>query len=384
MGRPALFLALACVVAATAASGSRAAGLVTHGTLLFVETDPRPAPQGRPPVLRVLSGNADRRMEVPYASEARSIGVSPRGDRICYDRAVGGWPPSRSDILTADLAGARATNLTEGLGGINCYPKWSPDGSMIAFTHAESRIPLMPCQAGFHAWVMRADGSQAHAILPESQGPTFFASWSPDGSRVLLGRGFSNMKEDRAKRAGDQQQPVSVDLQGRNMRTLPHVGGEAAWSPDGTSIVSADRRRGTVAGRAGWWNHLVLTDSRGRRPRVLVKQFIADADLRVAVGRGAAREITQVLPEFDMEASTLGDVGPTKLVWSPGSNQIAFLAAMPFDPKGERSQIEVFIYDLSSKKLLRVTRDKLRPSSLAWIEADMLRRIAPSKERRRR
>jgi len=61
-------------------------------------------------------------------------------------------------------------------------------------------------------------------------------------------------------------------------------------------------------------------------------------------------------------------VGPHDPVWSPGSDKIAFLAALPFDPEGPYfwKQVEVWIYDLAADELIRVTDDEVEQTSLSW------------------
>ena len=55
-------------------------------------------------------------------------------------------------------------------------------------------------------------------------------------------------------------------------------------------------------------------------------------------------------------------------VWSPRSDQIAFLAAFPFDPDGLffKDQIEVWVYDLNTDELIRVTHDDVGQHALSW------------------
>ncbi len=61
-------------------------------------------------------------------------------------------------------------------------------------------------------------------------------------------------------------------------------------------------------------------------------------------------------------------MGPREPVWSPGSDKIAFLAALPFDPEGPyfRKQVEVWVYDLTADELIRVTDDDIEQTSLTW------------------
>ena len=62
--------------------------------------------------------------------------------------------------------------------------------------------------------------------------------------------------------------------------------------------------------------------------------------------------------------------GPVNPVWSPKGDKIAFLAALPFDPDGPyyKHQIEVWVYDLSTDELTRITHDDVGQTALTWRE----------------
>ncbi len=286
--------------------------------------------------------------------------ISPDGDRVAFSTAEAGeWPPTGGDILLADSDWSDEVNLTEiaGLGGVNCRPKWSPDGAMIAFVHSDPVEGELPCDAGEYLWVMFADGSGAHQVTPEGAPPIYGFTWSPDSSR-LAGRWT----------VSDGPAAFTTDIWGTDIRPLPNVSSGIDWSPDGAMLVSRGGAETEVDGQPGQRNYLVLTNADGGDPRVLVEQFVSDADAVAHLARYGHRPEYRALSD-DVR---LNDVrfwaGPCNPVWSPDSKKIAFLGALPFDPDGLyfKDQIEVWVYDLDTDELIRVTNDDVAQTSLSW------------------
>ena len=98
-------------------------------------------------------------------------------------------------------------------------PTWSPDGEWIAFGRKQPRTPM-----GRQLWLMRADGSDAHALTDDADihyGP--FA-WSPDGRYILLQR--YDLAEPYAKAAIGL---LEVDT--GEMREIAAPGMQPVWLP---------------------------------------------------------------------------------------------------------------------------------------------------------
>lgn len=90
-------------------------------------------------------------------------------DRIVHKkyRVDSGW-----DIFMVDTNGHNSAQLTSN--GDNHFPKFSPDGKKIAFTHQ------MPYE--FHVVVMNSDGSNKKVITNNHSRE---ATWSPDGEQLV-------------------------------------------------------------------------------------------------------------------------------------------------------------------------------------------------------
>jgi Tol biopolymer transport system component/DNA-binding winged helix-turn-helix (wHTH) protein len=106
------------------------------------------------------------------------------------------------------------------------YPRWSPDGTQIAFTGGSRELPL-------EIYTVPADGGNPHRLLPEDKRVEGDPSWSPDGRKIAFVSAITV-----SDKAGDIR---VLDLASHQVTTLPGtVGmGSPLWSPDGRFIVAA-------------------------------------------------------------------------------------------------------------------------------------------------
>lgn len=85
------------------------------------------------------------------------IAVSPDGKRIAFSTNYTGEPNDyhKVDIFTVEIANAKVTHLTDGLGG-KYHPRWSPDGREIAYlrtldpalSYSQINIFVVPAAGG--------------------------------------------------------------------------------------------------------------------------------------------------------------------------------------------------------------------------------------------
>lgn len=120
------------------------------------------------------------------------------------------------------------------------HPRWSPDGSMIAFTSHRHGGPSL--------WIMPAEGGEAREIVAGVKGD-FHISWSPDGSSIAFDADGPNGSPDIWT--------ISV-RGGKPTRITTFPGGDAhpAWSADGSRIAFTSFRSGnsdvwTIAAAGG-------------------------------------------------------------------------------------------------------------------------------------
>ena len=320
-----------------------------EGTLLFVDAKERPDGGGANYVTHILRGGTERVMPDSRPRERRwSDDFSPVTGEVIYHY---GFCSDGVGIWKANPDGSDPVELTrvEGVGGVNCWPKWSPDGTMITFSH-DNRI-----------WVMKADGSGARQVtdLPAVQQygtGTATGSWSPDSSRLLASARF----ERSAYGVTDSREHrFAVDVRSGQVRVLPGATrGRGVWSPDGAVIADAASEAAALDGKTGEWQRVVLTDQDGNNARVLFQWFVTWEEVRAHHSNRASAE------------GAMRSIGPRNLTWSPSGDEIAFAAAMPYDPsllKGG-GQGAVFVCDVRTGGLTRITHDAVYQESITWRE----------------
>lgn len=200
-----------------------------------------------------------RASESAAGAAGQIVFVSTRDDaaRCAAELKSGEGDRCNTEIYVMNADGGAQRRLTRTQAS-EWSPKWSPDGTRIAFGRGVLGGTLT-------FLVMRADGTQQQQlVLPPRSG---FLGWSPDGKEIAyVDRGGLGVA---GTDGGDARRLVAHGRDGPG----PIV--SAAWSPDGTQIVFE-----RVGGEYGELSVIWITDADGD----------GDGTHRLTAADGTARE----------------------------------------------------------------------------------------------
>jgi Tol biopolymer transport system component/DNA-binding winged helix-turn-helix (wHTH) protein len=161
----------------------------------------------------------DGRSFVPYfaGTSATDLAFTGDGQRVAYVSV-----PEQT-LWASRIEGGDRIQLTAPSVMEAALPRWSPDGTQIAFMARTQNTD-------WRAYIISADGHRLRELIPGAPAG-FDPSWSPDGKSIVLAAGDMGGTSNR----------ISIlDLQTQRLSPVP--GGEnlfsPRWSPDGRYIAA--------------------------------------------------------------------------------------------------------------------------------------------------
>lgn len=193
---------------------------------------------------QIWTSNPDMTHQVQLTTDGASFAAwSPDATRIAYQRGNDPDPTDDQEIqniFTMRADGSDVRQITPSIGDSE-KPAWSPDGRWLAFSTDAGNYP-----DGQGIYLIPSDGSGPMRMLTPKPAGTFFAElprFSPDGSKVAFTayRG-SNIVQNpgQDKLAGFDSAVFVVGIDGMGVQQLTPWGIAAVnpdWSPDGRRII---------------------------------------------------------------------------------------------------------------------------------------------------
>ncbi len=157
---------------------------------------------------------------IAYIEDVR---VSPDGEWIAYVQAA----PDRIEnsyqrnIWLAPTDGGAPVQVTRS--GKDTQPRWSPDGTRLAFTSARSDKPQV------YVLPVGAPGGEARCVTSQPYGASSPA-WSPDGTRIaFLGR--ANADERAKEDSGEDEEPPADKFEAKQRKDRREHEEGQRWDP---------------------------------------------------------------------------------------------------------------------------------------------------------
>ena len=272
---------------------------------------------------------------------------SPERTELVFGMDDGG--NERAQLYRLDADTGEITNLTRRPDAKHRWGGWSHDGDRIAFTSNRRD------ESVFDVYVQRRDETGDDATLVhEGDGWLTLAGWSPDDSRVLVSKAYSNFDQDL----------YALDLEtGALDHLTPHEGdvryGSASWATDGDGLYLvtdegadtlylayldlATRELETVTDGDGWnVGGIAIDDETGR----FVYSRNVDGYTELTVGEFDGDEPTafETFPEPDLPDGVAGGVS-----FDPDAGRFACSAS------GDADNTNVYVVDVETGAVERWT-----------------------------
>ena len=129
-------------------------------------------------------------LNIPRLSDPQ---LSPAGKDVLYTRADADWKSGRriSHIWRAPVAGGQPAQLTSGAEGEN-GPRWSPDGTTIAFTAKRGDDELA------QIYLLPIDGGESRRLTKHASAVSEL-TWAPDGSAIYFKAAEAKTADETAR-----------------------------------------------------------------------------------------------------------------------------------------------------------------------------------------
>ena len=276
---------------------------------------------------------------------------SPVSEKIVITSYPDGFVAENINLL--DVQTGKQRRLTNSIHPV-AYPRWSPNGSQIAYLSTKTPEPPLPTSS---IWRVKADGTDPEALVTDD-GNNRSPRYSPDGKWIA----FQSNRNSNAD-------IYALNLESREVtRLTTHLGDDSYpdWSPDGERLAFVSNRDGnpdifTMTVNRQQLTNLTRNGLSEYHPtwspdgeKIAFTRWMGDASSRIyVIDSNGENEVELVSLPFDNDFPA----------WSPLGNKIAFVNR---PEQAERKSL-IYTVDPIGKNLQAIYEnpDK-RIRQLAW------------------
>ncbi len=287
--------------------------------------------------------------------------LSPAGGKIVFS-ASSPTSSARFGIWTMNVDGTGQTKITNNGAqeGSNSQPRWSPDGTKIAFTsNREGRV--FGTQNGVpDVYVMNADGSSPHNV-------SFSVAASMGSTVTVLGWHFGKVVFQSDINGAFRTWLVNPDGSDATLLFSGTTDRNPVYSPDGSKIVFIRRENG---GDRIYVTNVLNTSlvPLTTHPPTPIADRIVDTDYspwspdgaRIVFQQNGGGE-NQTLWIVNVDGTGLRKIVPVAALfngWSPNSNRLAYSAI---------ADEELWTIDPEGTQPLNVTKHPAHDTAARWV-----------------
>ena len=308
---------------------------------------------------------ATTRISTPQTSQPQGHGsptpkINPLPDNIYGKIAFLRGKDNDREYIIANSDGSEESVMTKASWGVD-FPRIAPGGEKVVFvSRYEGRQSV---------YVINRDGSD----LKKLTGPSVathegYASWSPDGTKLIYTRVYSNNSNDiyvMDSNGDDQKNLTNIFTLGKALSQ--NTFSEFPWSPDSQRIVFSSNRDGSYK--------IYIMDKNGGNVRQ-IKNNLETQDYGAvwAPNRNTIAYVSTVGVNDATDIFTLNVDSPkskpinitnnpyhnAKPVWSPDGTQILFVS----NRDGNK---ELYIMNSDGSNVRRITRTAEPEDDPSWL-----------------
>jgi Tol biopolymer transport system component len=282
--------------------------------------------------------------------------TQPPADAILFALAESDSTDAPIELAYVPSSGGEVVPLTDvGVDGtVVAEPRWSPDGTQIAFVMSPTGYLTTHAGDG-NIYVMNADGTDMRRITDGLNAAS--PAWSPDGSQLVV---VTNQG----------QQLVTMNVDGSNEQVVAASRGYyqwPAWSPDGAMIAYQSSPDGSIDRTAVFTievdgsHELQLTDATASEgypawsPDGSRIAYAAGDEIWVMNSDGTDQ---RVVTDCGLAGGCVGDMAPS---WAPDGTELVFVRQE--DGGGAR---RLYVLHVTTGKIVPLTQGVQSATWPSW------------------